>query len=59
MKETAFYEVISEKGTWMGSYSPLCEKSNQPSALDMARINHRQSGGKIFRVFSDGEREEV
>jgi hypothetical protein len=59
MKEIAFYEVISAKGTWMGSYSPKAEKPNQPNALEQAQINLRQSGGKIFRVFADGEREEI
>lgn len=44
---------------WMGSYSTLLNRADQPSALEMARMNHKQTQGKIIAVYESGLEEEV
>lgn len=53
------YDVYDSKDRWMGSYSTQLKSPNQPSALEMARINHKQTQGKIIAIHESGLEEEV
>lgn len=61
MNNIDFYEVISSKGKWMGSYSKQFDgKINVgASALTMAQMNAKRNDGKIYSVDFDGNRELV
>lgn len=53
------YDVYDSKDRWMGSYSTQLNRADQPSALEMARINWKQTQGKIIAVHESGLEEEV
>ena len=53
------YDVYDKKDRWMGSYSTGLTLPNQPTALEMARINFKQTQGKITAVYESGLEEEV
>ena len=57
--EVIRYDVYDHRDRWMGSYSAGLTLSNQPSALEMARINWKQTQGKIIAVYESGLEEEV
>jgi hypothetical protein len=58
-KKVIRYEVIDNRERWMGSYSPLLNKTCNVSAFEMAKINAIQSNSKIFTVYEDETREEI
>lgn len=53
------YDVYDSKDRWMGSYSTQLKSPNQPSAYEMARINWKQTQGKVLAIHSCGLTEEV
>lgn len=53
------YDVYDSKDRWMGSYSTQLKSPNQPSAYEMARINWKQTQGKVEAIYSCGLTEEV
>ena len=53
------YDVYDKKDRWVGSYSTDLDHPNDTSSFDMARINNRQSGGKIIARHQCGLEEEV
>jgi|13_taG_2_1085334.scaffolds.fasta_scaffold12250_5 hypothetical protein len=53
------YDVYDSKDRWMGSYSTQLKSPNQPSAYEMARINWKQTQGKVLAILSCGLQEEV
>lgn len=53
------YDVYDSKDRWMGSYSTQLKSPNQPSAYEMARINWKQTQGKVLAIHSCGLQEEV
>ena len=59
MNNINFFEVISANGKFMGAYSREFDFniSIGIGALEMAKINAKQSGGSIYSVDFDGERE--
>ena len=61
MKDIKFYEVQDVKDRVMGIYSPELDFVLDVgcNAFNMAQINARHHGGKIFEVNSEGERELV
>lgn len=62
MNNINFYEVFTiNKGKFMGAYSTKFDSEIQIGigALEMAKINARQSNGEIYSVSYDGERELV
>lgn len=61
MNKINYYEVLDQRERFMGIYSTKfdSEISLGISALGMAQINARQSGGKVYSVNFDEERELV
>ncbi len=60
MKEQVIrYDVYDKRNRWMGSYSTSLSRPNQPSALQMAGINCKQTQGKLIAVHESGLEEEV
>lgn len=61
MNNINFYEVICPKGKFMGIYSTKFDSEINLGigSLAMAQINARQSGGSIYAVTYEGERELV
>lgn len=53
------YDVYDKKDRFMGGYSTLLNRPNMPSALEMARMNLKQSQGKIIAVYDTGLEEEI
>jgi hypothetical protein len=58
-KKIIRYEVIDKRDRWMGSYSPLLDKTCNITAIEMAKINATQSNGRVFIVYEDESREEI
>ena len=61
MNNINFYEVQNKNGHFMGAYSTQFDSEIQLGigSLQMAIINAKQSGGTIFSVSYDNEREQV
>ena len=53
------YDVYSKKDVWMGSYSTQLRTDTMPAAFDMARLNWKQSGGKVIVVYDSGLEEDI
>ncbi len=55
MKENIIrYDVYDKKNRWAGSYSTALCNPNHPTALEMARMNWKQSLGKIVAIHGSG-----
>lgn len=60
MKKIVFYEVLTDKDAWRGSYSiELNSMKNRQSALEQAIYNAKTHGGNVFAVDVNGEREKI
>lgn len=61
MNNINFFEVLDRKGRFMGAYSTKFDSEINVgcSSLNMALINAKHSGGEIYSVTFDGERELV
>lgn len=53
-QEILFFEVVSDKGSWRGSYSPQLDKMpNRASAREQALYNAKIYGGSVWEVYQD------
>ena len=60
MKEILFFEVLSDKGNWRGSYSPLLDRMpNRASAREQALYNAKTHGGTVWTVDVDQTRTQI
>lgn len=59
MDKITDYVVFDRKDRWMGGYSIELDDSHTTPAIEMAIINAQHCNGKVYEVYSTGDKKQV